>query len=238
MCYSIYYPIQHFKSIKEFPEYHERHSLLFQQFKKDDQKWMLFYAFFIIRRLCLAFVIVWMKDFIKLQCILITLMSGWMLYYHAKVRPYTHIIENVLSTFNEGILVVYSILLFLFLSPDDPILLQRAGYCCILLLAVFLLVNWLVIFPFTTLQLIKSCKKKWAKKPKKQKHSDSELVGILKNPTQNVSIIENSNGKSNRSDMSQKSAPRHHLEEEEKWQGNQHFGKFNLETVYRWWTAT
>ena len=38
MCYSIYYPIQHFKSIKEFPKYHERHSLLFQQFKKDNQK--------------------------------------------------------------------------------------------------------------------------------------------------------------------------------------------------------
>lgn len=179
-AYSIVYPMYYFENISgkkiyksisnfdlEYPDYHERHCLLFLGFKKAQYKHMLFYAFFILRRMGVAIVIVCMKEFNKQQLILVSFMFFWMLVYAAVHKPYVDHLNNFLNIFNEWILVIYSITLFLFLDDGNPTKLEKAGWVWVGIIVVFFIVNWIIIFPIVIYTGIVSLKEKCCKKEKK-----------------------------------------------------------------------
>ncbi|CAI2383509.1 unnamed protein product [Moneuplotes crassus] len=159
-AYGIYYPVYHFDDIKMNPVVHERHCLLFVDFKKQKAKQLLYFGFFMVRRILFAFVIVCMKEDPKKQLILCMLMFIWQLYYCVSEKPYVAKINNVLNVYNECILVLFTCLLYLFTETSDSNAITQIGWACIGVIVVFFLVNWLIIFPSLIYSTCKSCKKK------------------------------------------------------------------------------
>ncbi|CAI2359147.1 unnamed protein product [Moneuplotes crassus] len=160
IVYGIYYPVYHFEDIKMNPVTHERHCLLFLDFKKDKIKQLLYFGFFMIRRILFAFVIVCMKEDPKKQLILCFFMFAWQLYYCVLNKPYISTINNVLNVYNELILILFTCLLFLFTETNDAKTITRIGWACIGVIIVFFLINWAIIFPSMIYSMLKSCKKK------------------------------------------------------------------------------
>ncbi|CAI2382812.1 unnamed protein product [Moneuplotes crassus] len=158
--YGIYYPVYHFDDIKMNPVTHERHCLFFVDFKKQKVKQLLYFGFFMIRRMLFAFVIVCMKEDPKKQLVLCMFMFTWQLYYCVLEKPYVSQINNVLNVCNECILVLFTCLLYLFIETSDSNAITRIGWACIGVIIVFFLMNWFIIFPFLIYSGIKSCKGK------------------------------------------------------------------------------
>ncbi|CAI2360390.1 unnamed protein product [Moneuplotes crassus] len=159
-AYVIYYPIYHFKDIKMNPVTHERHCMFFVDFKKQRIKQLLYFGFFMIRRMLFAFVIVCMKEDPKKQLILCMFMFTWQLYYCVLEKPYVSQINNVLNVYNELVLVFFTCFLYLFTETNDSNSITQIGWACIGVIIVFFLVNWSIIFPFLLYSCIKSCKGK------------------------------------------------------------------------------
>ena len=86
--YAFIYPSLLYEFIIEFPDHNERHCLLFFEFKKQQLRCLYFYAFFMLRRISFAFVLVSMKDFTCIQWILILVLSLWILTYLVRFRPF------------------------------------------------------------------------------------------------------------------------------------------------------
>ena len=116
LAYLTIYPNYYYEEILEAPEKHERHALVFGEFKKKNIKWTMYYAFFVLRRILLAIVIVWMKDYLLHQCILIMLLWLWIFLYQFRYMPYESKLQNFIWCFNETVLLVYSWLMFIFLK--------------------------------------------------------------------------------------------------------------------------
>ena len=107
----------------------------------------MYFAFFLLRRQCFAFVVVWMSDFTTHQWILIMILCLWIFAYQFRCMPYKSKLQNFICWFNEGILFVYSCLMFVFLDNRDANKLKTTGYICVFLIAMFFLVNWIIIWP-------------------------------------------------------------------------------------------
>ena len=136
VVYFYLYPFVYYESIWEFPDKHERHWLLFFEFKKDNIKNMMFYGNFTLHRVLFAIVVVWMKDFPVNQWVWITFLSFWITL--KTFRVYKDALPNFLNTFNCIVLLGYSFMLFLFLSTSDPSRLIISGYVSLLYLYYYL----------------------------------------------------------------------------------------------------
>jgi len=161
--YSFVYPIINQKMLVTHPDFHARHCFLFLEFKANHPKARLYYAFFLTRRLCFAFVLVCMKDFIRYQCMLIVLMNGMTLWYHICVRPFHSVLQNFLGLFNEAILTVFSIMLFFFLSPNNPEMLEMESFICIGIIIFFFVLNWIIVIPVMISKVVCSIREKCRK---------------------------------------------------------------------------
>ena len=126
IVYFFIYPFKYYESICELPEKHERHWLLFLEFKKNNIKNLMFYGNFTLHRVLFAFVVVWMKDFPLNQWVWITFLSFWITLKSFKV--YKDTLPSFLNTFNCIVLLGYSFMLFLFLSTSNPNKLIISGY--------------------------------------------------------------------------------------------------------------
>ena len=146
LVYLFLYPFIYFEDIKIDPEWHERHAFIFSQFKSNNIKCMFYFAYFVLRRLLFSLVLVWMHLFIIHQCILILLLWLWIFLYQAILRPYKSCLNNFIGCFNEGILLAYSSLMFIFIDPSQPSKLKISGYMCIALILAFISLNWAIIF--------------------------------------------------------------------------------------------
>jgi cysteine-rich repeat protein len=122
--YAFGYPMVFMESIVKYPDYHERHAILFLEFKQKHLKWFYYYAYFLVRRLAFSFVLVCMKDFPKNQVVMILLLGGWIAAYQIFYQPFKETLQNVLSTFNELIFTAFAAMLFNFLKSNDPIRLK------------------------------------------------------------------------------------------------------------------
>ena len=166
--YAFLYPWILFESILIYPDHNERHCLLFLEFKRQPIKCMHFYAYFLLRRLSFAFVLVTMKEFTGAQWVLILALSLWTFGYHARYRPFENWLQNVLWIFNELILIIFSVLMFPFLNLKDPSQATKVSYACIGLITVFFSVNWLTITPVIISRIILYVKQKWTKKTEQE----------------------------------------------------------------------
>ena len=128
--YWFIYPILHYPQICTHPDFHERHCFLFLEFNLDKQRNLLFYAFFILHRILLAFLLIWMYNFPFVQCLLIWVLNFWVLIYTFKM--YKECLPSFLHTFNSVIQLVFSCCLPLFLSSKNPDKMKIAGYVSIL----------------------------------------------------------------------------------------------------------
>ena len=126
IIYFYAYPIIYYESIWIYPDKNERHCLLFLEFRRDNARNLLFYGNFAVHRVAFAFVVVWMKDFPINQWVWIVFLSLWILWKTFWV--YKHALPNFLNTFNGIVLLFYSILLFMFISPANPNRVLIAGY--------------------------------------------------------------------------------------------------------------
>ena len=136
ILYFYLYPFVYYESICEFPDKHERHWLLFLEFRKDNIKNLMFYGNFTLHRVLFAFVVVWMKDFPINQWVWITFLSFWITLKTFRVHKAT--LPSFLNTFNCIILLGYSFMLFLFLSASNPNRLIISGYVSLLYLYYYL----------------------------------------------------------------------------------------------------
>ena len=147
LIYLFIYPVMYFESIKNEPEKHVRHEIVFSQFKQNKLKSMHYFAYFVLRRLLFSLVIVAMPKFAIKQWILIMLLCLWIFIYQIIIRPYNSLLNNFIWTFNEGILFVYSWLMYIFLDSSDPDRLKISGYVWIALIIAFFMINWVIISP-------------------------------------------------------------------------------------------
>ncbi|TNV87615.1 hypothetical protein FGO68_gene121 [Halteria grandinella] len=65
----------------------------------------MFWSVFIIRRIFLSFVCVMLNEYQALQIHLLMAQSVWMFYYLYRYRPFLSDVENVLSLFNECVII-------------------------------------------------------------------------------------------------------------------------------------
>ena len=129
VIYCFAYPAVYYSELLTHPEIHERHWLLFLEFNKENPINLRFYSYFIIHRYFFAFIIVWMYNYPAQQWVLLWFLNLLMLIYTFKV--YESWLQNFLHTFNWVILIVFSILVWLFLKSDDPTKLMIWGYVSI-----------------------------------------------------------------------------------------------------------
>ena len=133
ILYSIFYwfayPIYYYLSICEKPEIHKRHSLLFEEFKHNNVRYLFFFGFFLIHRLAFAMLIVVMNSYWVQQWVLIILAHLLILIY--TLFFYKSHLQNFLHTFNWAIQFVFSWCLPMFLSPKYPNRLKIYGYVSI-----------------------------------------------------------------------------------------------------------
>ena len=137
LFYTAYYPLKYYKQLVSLPDLHERHCFLFLEFRSSNIKCHLFYVYFLLRRLFFAFLLVCMKDFPHYQVTLILLINLWTFAYHVRLRPFKSSLQNGLACFNELVLLVFSSLLFLFLSADDLSRIRIGSFVCIGLILAF-----------------------------------------------------------------------------------------------------
>ena len=126
IVYWLAYPVIYYSEIWAHPNFHERHSLLFQEFNSDKQRNLYFYFYFILHRFIFAVLLICMYSFPVQQWVTISYLNSLFLIYTFKM--YKSWLQNFLHTFNWVVLFFFSILLLLFVSPSDPNKLKYSGY--------------------------------------------------------------------------------------------------------------
>ena len=126
VIYWFVYPIYYYEELCTSPEKHERHKLLYSEFKRDKLQNLFFYAYFIIYRFLFAFIIVYMYAIPEKQCIWITIINLVMLRY--TYRVFKSCIVNFLHFYNSFIQTLFSLWLILFLNANNPNKLKICGY--------------------------------------------------------------------------------------------------------------
>ena len=126
IIYCYFYPAIHYEEIWTHPDFHERHCLLFLEFNKEKQRNLHFYFYFTLHRFLFAFLLIFMYNFPVQQWVMISYLNFLFLIYTFKM--YKSWLQNFLHTFNWVVLLFFSILLILFVSPSDPEKLKYSGY--------------------------------------------------------------------------------------------------------------
>ena len=124
--YCFIYPVIYYSDILIYPEIHERHWLLFLEFKRDNIKNMFFYGYFILYRFIFALLVVWMYSMPDRQWFLICVLN--LAYLKYTFKSFKSCLQNFLHIYNWIMQFTLSVCLMLFLSPDDPDKLKIWGY--------------------------------------------------------------------------------------------------------------
>jgi hypothetical protein len=155
LLYSIIFPVISIEIINFDNEDLKRHKLMFEEFNTQKIEPLLFYSYFTFRRILLAAVLVLLVNAPRSQILSIVLLNAWILKYHLCKMPFKDKLTNVISCINEMILFLFSIMLFHFLNPENTQRINRGSYICIGILAVFMIINWGIIFPVMIIKFIK-----------------------------------------------------------------------------------
>ena len=125
-AYLMLYPFKHYTNIWEYPDKHERHWMLFLDFKRDHIRRFYFFGYFVLHRIGLAIIIVCMLEFPVDQCTCIIFICLW--FFIMTFNSYKESLPNFLHTFNSIVLICYSGMMPLFISWENPQQLLIAGY--------------------------------------------------------------------------------------------------------------
>ena len=126
VVYWFSYPTIYYSTIQTHPDKHERHCLLFLEFKREKLRAMYFYSYFAIHRFWVAFVVVWIYNFPVIQWVCLIKLN--LMFFIYTFRVYKSMLQNFLHSFNWITLIAFSLCLPLFLSPSDPNKLKISGY--------------------------------------------------------------------------------------------------------------
>ena len=128
ITYSILYPLSYYEMLKKNPKMSSRHKFLYIEFKKSDLKCILFYAFFLIRRVAFAGIVVCLKDFIRIQIVTIIILSVAITFYSLVYRPFISKLQNILNCFNEIVILIFGVMMFMLQDQSKPTQLNRASF--------------------------------------------------------------------------------------------------------------
>ena len=181
--YAFIYPFVYHERIITHPDFNERHWFLFLEFKREKLKCLLFYGWFLVHRLVLSIVFVWMNNFTKHQLVLLLYFSSLMLFYWVMLRPFKSHLQNYLTCFNGFVLSVFSVMMFLFLSSANANQITISSYLWIGIIGVFFGVNWIIIFPVTIYLVVKKIKTKWHKKTQQEIENENKIKTIRQIPS-------------------------------------------------------
>ena len=126
LIYWFLYPFIYYSSLCTYPDKHERHWLLFLEFKNNKIRYLYFYAYFTTHRISFAIIIVCMNKIPVYQLVCIIIIHFLFLIY--TFCPYKKSLVNLLHTFNWLIQLWLSCLLPLFLDSTDANKLKISGY--------------------------------------------------------------------------------------------------------------
>ena len=126
ISYCLIYSQFYFSSIWVIPNKHERHWLLFSEFNWDKSRNLLFYFYFTLYRLLLAFLLIWMYNYSIQQLVLISFLNFFNLMY--TISMFKRKLNNFLHTFNSIILFTFSLWLPMFLSSSNLTKLKVSGF--------------------------------------------------------------------------------------------------------------
>ena len=178
MIYMFIYSYFNREYIEKYPDFNERHSLIFLEFKREKTDQLFFYPYFMLRRIFISYVFVGIKDKPLVQCFCLSISSILFAKYVIKARPYTSWVNNILTVFNEVMFSWIWLTLFWFLSPDDTKALNTYGYLIDSLFIMFFIFNWSIAFPLKIYVFYIWIKEKWTKKP--VENSTSNVVTLYK----------------------------------------------------------
>ena len=128
LFYTIYIPLVYFHEIKTHCELVERHCLLFLDFRTKHKKCLLYYSYFIVRRLGIACVVVLFKEYTHLQLVFLTMWFFWMTKYLLIYKPFKSQVSNFLNCINEIFLLIFSLCLYPLKSPENAKRIELFGY--------------------------------------------------------------------------------------------------------------
>ena len=183
--YSFVYPFIFHNRIITHPDFNERHCFLFLEFKRERLESLLFYWYFMLHRLMMSVVFVWMNSFPIHQWALLLYFNLLMLIYCLTFKPFKSQLQNYLNCFNWTVLTVFSLMMFMFLSSTDSSKITICSYVSIGIICVFLIVNWVVIFPITTYFWWQKIKEKWHKKTEQEIEDENKIKAIRQLPQAN-----------------------------------------------------
>ena len=161
--YSFIYPFIFHQEIITYPDFNEQHCFLFLEFKRERLESLLFYGYFMFHRLMLSVVFMWMNSFPTHQWALLSYFNLLMLIYCLAFKPFKSQLQNCPNCFNGAVLKVFSLAMFMFLSSTDSNKITICSYVSIGIMCVFLIINWVIIFPVTAYLTVKRIKEKWHK---------------------------------------------------------------------------
>ena len=145
--YSFVYPFIFHSRIITHPDFNERHCFLFLEFKRERLESLLFYGYFMLHRLMLSVVFVWMNSFPKHQWALLLYFNLLILIYCLIFKPFKSQLQNYLNCFNGTVLTVFSLTMFMFLNSTDSSRITICSYVSIGVICVFLVVCCSIIIP-------------------------------------------------------------------------------------------
>jgi cysteine-rich repeat protein len=174
LIYCIVFPVLNYSEIQTHPDHFERHSFIFLEFKRTKLKCILYYAYFILRRLGIAAVVVCLKDIVLVQCVCVTVLFFWMAHYSLVNKPFKSKTQNFLCWINETFLVFFSLMLFCFRDPSKLMIIKIAGFMCIGFLVIFFLLNWWIIFPLKVMDIFRLIREKCHKKTQREIEIEEE----------------------------------------------------------------
>ena len=160
------FPVIYHYEICSNPQNFERHCFLFEDFKTNNMKWMQFHSLFVVRRVMVAGVVVWLKNQTVVQLVWLSTLFYWIARYQLVNQPFKCQINNFLNTINEFFLFFFSLMLFSFRNIDNTNRLLIWGYIWTGMLGIFFIINWGIILPLKLADLSNSIKKKWRWKKK------------------------------------------------------------------------
>ena len=126
--------------------FEDAYGVLIEGLKHNDLDFVLFNFYFILRRMVIVLILVWLDEYPFFQCTTMTVLSTINFIYMFSSRPLISRSENRIEIFNEGTILVCCHLMTLFLNIAIPQDLQMTlGWIMIGVILVNILVNITVV---------------------------------------------------------------------------------------------
>ena len=125
----------------------------------------MYYPFFLIRRALFAVTLVILANHPKIQIIVFVIQAIVMMTYICIVRPQLSKLLLAMNIISEFLLIVIHGFSWIFLNPDySEEELQFYGLILIGLIAIYLVINWVVVIYITSLNIREKCRQKRLRK--------------------------------------------------------------------------